>query len=242
MWIYMFYFCQINFKWYRLSEDQVQTWPKAKTDYKSKFASKSNETTPPSSLLTQTFWNSNCKPLSISIWLLITILPLFNLTNCLSSFTSVSFTSSLLANDTEGHRRNMNRLNGVGLVKRIHSFPNIGIVQTLRRFFDWWRSKPEAQLSAGVMNSKELTEANWEIRDWKTSSNSNWERSELRVVCLSLWHQKTRNLQTWKCRLEKCKRGLGLVWSWVEAARVIVVIAVSVLLLVWQSFLKLSKT
>ena len=117
----MFYFYRINLKRYRLSEDEVQTWPKAKTDYKSQFASLSNETTPPSSVLTQTFWNSNCKPLTISISLLITILPLFNLTKCLSSFTNIPFTSSLPVNDTEGHRRNMNRLNDVGLVKRIHS-------------------------------------------------------------------------------------------------------------------------
>ena len=47
----------------------------------------------------------SCKPLSISISLLITILPLFNLTNCPSSFTSISFTSSLQVNNTEGHRR-----------------------------------------------------------------------------------------------------------------------------------------
>ena len=111
----MFYFCQINLKRYCLSQDEVQTWPKAKTDYKSKFTSQSNKTTPPCSVLTQTFWNSNCKPL------LITILPLFNLTKSLSSFTNISFMSSLQANNTEGHRGNTNRLNDVGLVKRIHS-------------------------------------------------------------------------------------------------------------------------
>ena len=41
-----------------------------------------------------------------------------------------------------------------------NSFSNIGIVRSLRRFFDWWRAKPEAQLNAGAMNSKELTEGN----------------------------------------------------------------------------------
>ena len=44
----------------------------------------------------------------------------------------------------------------------------------------------------------------------KTSLNLNLERSELRVVCLSLWHRKTRNSQTWKRHLEKSKRELGL--------------------------------
>ena len=45
-----------------------------------------------------------------------------------------------------------------------------------------------AKLSAGAKNSKELTEGNRETRDWKRSSNLNWEqqRSELRFVCLSL--------------------------------------------------------
>ena len=207
----MFYFCQINLKRYRLSEDEVQTWPKAKTDYKYKFASQSNETTP-HPLNSQTFWNSNCKPL------LITILPLFNLTKCLSSFTNISFTSSLPANDTEPVKR---RQTG-----EENSFSNIGIVRSLCRFLDWWRAKPEAQLSIGAMNSKVLTEGNWEIRDWKTSSNLNWEHSELRVVCLSLRHWKTWNLRTWKCRLERVRGD----WDWceVEAMKVIVVIAVSV--------------
>ena len=48
--------------------------------------------------------------------------------------------------------------------------------------------KLPAKPSTRAMNSKELTEGNRETRDWKRSSNSNWEqrRSELCVVCLSL--------------------------------------------------------
>ena len=120
--------------------------------------------------------------------LLTTILPLFNLMKCLSSFTSLSFTSSPLANDTEGHRRNTNRLNGVELVKRIHSLTSES-PRCLNQSLEWrWRAKPPAKPSIEAMNSKELTEGNQETRDWKRSSNSNWKqwRSELRVVCLSL--------------------------------------------------------
>ena len=88
----------------------------------------------------------------ISISLLITILPLFNLTKCLSSFTNISSMSSLPANDTESVKR---RRTG-----EENSFSNIGIVRSLRRFFNWWKAKLEAQLSAGAMNSKELTKGN----------------------------------------------------------------------------------
>ena len=73
------------------------------------------------------------------------------------------------------------------------------------------------------MNSKELTEGNRETRDWKRSSNSNWEqRSELRVVCLSLRRRKTRNSRTWNCRLEKRMR------EFVEAAARVIIVGVSV--------------
>ena len=74
------------------------------------------------------------------------------------------------------------------------------------------------------MNSKELTEGNRETRDWKRSSNSNWEqrRSELRVVCLSLRRRKTRNSRTWNCRLEKRMR------EFVETAARVIIVVVSV--------------
>ena len=54
--------------------------------------------------------------------LLTTILPLFNLTKCLSSFTGLSFTSSPPANDTEGHHRNTNRHR-----RNTNPLPDIGI-------------------------------------------------------------------------------------------------------------------
>ena len=58
-----------------------------------------------------------------------------------ASFTSLSFMSSPPANDTKGHRRNTNRLNGVGLVKKIHS-PTSESPRCLSRSLEWrWRAK-----------------------------------------------------------------------------------------------------
>uniref|UniRef100_A0A2P2QR05 Uncharacterized protein n=1 Tax=Rhizophora mucronata TaxID=61149 RepID=A0A2P2QR05_RHIMU len=97
-----------------------------RSSIKFKFAGQSMERTPPSSVLTQTLWYSNFStsppsPLSLP---LTRILPQFSLTKCLSSSTSFSFTSSsnsLPWKDMEGQRRSTKRLNGVGLVNRIHS-------------------------------------------------------------------------------------------------------------------------